>query len=530
YALEGKHAGVSCNRCHTPLRISGGERATIKVKHLNRTFLGVSPRCINCHQDQHKGRLGGNCLQCHNYNEWKSINIGKFDHSLTRYPLSGLHANVACQQCHTPEPDKQPRYAGIEFRSCTDCHADPHRGGFSQTCQSCHDTAGWKKIAAAGLSQSFDHAKTKFPLLGRHVAVECIQCHAGGDFKKHLAFQRCEDCHQPDPHGGQFAKLPGGRECSGCHSVDGFRPSTFGVKEHATATAYPLQGKHATVSCASCHIPKGKATVYKIRFQYCTDCHTDEHAAQFAAAPHFNRCDRCHNLQRFMPSTFSLRRHDQAPFALKGSHVAVPCDDCHKQSANFGPKPTAQYHWLALACTTCHADPHQGRFAGLMQQKKTNGKPSSCESCHSTGTWQELSRFDHSKTTFPLRGAHESARCADCHKAPRLGASIVNVDFTAAPVACEACHADIHGRQFARSGITTCASCHDNDRWKPSLFDHDKQTSFALQGAHRNVGCESCHKLTRNVGGRVVLFYKPTPRECVACHGAGTPKSSEAVN
>ena len=526
YKLEGKHSGLGCSRCHTPEHISAGERATIQVKDLSRTFLGVSPSCTNCHQDQHKGRLGTNCLQCHNYVQWKTINIGKFDHSLTRYPLTGLHGKVACQRCHTPGPDKQPRYTGIAFRSCTDCHTDPHRGGFSQTCQSCHNTAGWNK---SGMNRTFDHSKTKFSLLGKHADVECVQCHAGGDFKKPLVFQKCADCHRPDPHRGQFAKRAGGSECSNCHSVDGFKPSRFGLKEHAT-TAYPLQGKHATLACAQCHVPKGSATVYTMKFKLCTDCHADEHAGQFASAPHFSACEHCHNLQRFLPSTFGLRRHNEIQFGLTGSHVAVPCSDCHKQSAGFKPKPTAQYHLHGQTCQSCHADPHQGRFAGLMRKAAPNGKALECEACHSTKTWRDLSHFDHSKTAFPLSGAHKSRKCVDCHTPPNPRAGFIQVDFKLAPAKCEACHADIHGRQFAKAGATTCAGCHDTTRWKPALFDHDKRTSFGLEGAHRTVGCEGCHKLTRSVEGKAVLFYKPTPKQCAACHAPGVLKQSAAVN
>ena len=51
------------------------------------------------------------------------------------------------------------------------------------------------------------------------------------------------------------------------------------------------------------------------------------------------------------------------------------------------------------------------------------------------------------------------------------------------------------------------------------MFDHDKRTPFSLEGAHRNVPCDDCHKLTREVEEKKVVFYKPTPRECKACHG-----------
>jgi hypothetical protein len=532
YKLEGKHAGPSCSHCHSPEHISQKERLTIKVKDLSKTFLGVSPDCINCHQDRHKGRLGPDCLQCHNFSQWNEINIRKFDHTLARYPLTGLHLKVPCQQCHTLGPDKLPRYIEIPFRSCDDCHADPHRGGFSQTCESCHGTAGWKKTSASEMDRTLDHSRTKFPLLGKHAEVECVKCHAAGDFKKALAFQKCTDCHRQDPHGGQFARRAGGSECSNCHSADGFKPSTFGLHEHAT-TAYPLQGKHAALQCAQCHIPKGKATVYALNFRYCTDCHADEHAGQFATTPHLNRCEECHNLQRFLPSTFGLRRHDELPFRLSGSHVAVPCVDCHKKSTNFKPKPTAQYHWQNLACQGCHADPHEGRFNGYMQRLEPNGTALACEVCHSTETWGELSRYDHSKTAFPLIGAHKSTKCAGCHKPTNSKTGLIHVDFKAAPSKCETCHADVHGLQFVKAGVTACGGCHDTARWKPSLFDHDKRTTFALQGAHRSVRCESCHKLTRMVEGKAVLFYKPTPQACVACHRPavlGAPSREKSGN
>lgn len=527
YALEGRHAALSCEKCHNQQHIPGGERRDIKVKDLNRTFLGVSSACATCHQDPHKERLGSDCLQCHNFNEWKSVRVGKFDHSRTRYPLTGLHSQVACQECHTPGPDNKPRYTGIPFAHCSDCHADPHRGTFEQTCESCHSTSAWRKLSSAALGQSVDHSKTKFPLLGKHIEVDCVQCHAKGDFKRPVAFGKCIDCHEPDPHGGQFAKRPDGGECASCHTVDGFKPSTFGVKEHAS-TAYPLQGKHAQVECDQCHLPKGKDTVYKLKFAKCSNCHRDEHAGQFAGAPYANSCERCHNLQRLRPSTFSLQKHKDTLFPLSGAHMAVACDECHRPSPQFMPKKVAVYRWRALACTTCHSDPHRGQFDKLTRASSAGGF-AGCETCHSTQSWKEFSHFDHSKTSFPLLGAHQATSCSSCHKPKDATLSVASADFKVAPVKCEGCHADIHGRQFETNHVTTCSSCHNTAKWEPSLFDHDKRTSFPLEGAHRRASCEGCHKLMRSVEGKTVLFYKPTPRECAACHGSRALKKLSAL-
>ena len=524
YSLEGKHAGLTCNRCHTPERIAPAQRQFIKVRDLGQTFLGLSAACITCHQDAHNGRLGPNCSQCHNSTDWRNT-AGEFDHSKTRYPLTGLHAQVKCQQCHTPGPDNKPRYAGLPFSSCSDCHSDPHKGSFTpQTCQSCHNTGGWKRVSTSALHQSFDHSTTKYPLLGKHDQVDCVSCHRKGDFKQPLPFQKCMDCHQ-DEHQGQFARRVGGQECATCHTVEGFKPAKFGLKEHQS-TAYPLQGKHAALQCSQCHIPKEKETLYKIKFDRCLDCHKDEHQAQFGAAPYLNRCEQCHTLDGYKPSTFGLARHKLTGFVLTGAHLAVTCQECHTAQASAAQlKPAVLYHFRDMSCTTCHQDPHRGQFRESMQ-RVARGQPAGCEACHSTKTWKELSRFDHSQTGFLLAGAHRAVGCADCHKPPNLEVKLINVDFHAAPKQCQDCHSDVHGAQFAKTGgITPCAKCHSNARWKPSLFDHDQRTTFSLQGAHRDVPCGACHKLTRVINDKPVLLYKPTPRECSDCHGANVPAS-----
>jgi hypothetical protein len=105
---------------------------------------------------------------------------------------------------------------------------------------------------------------------------------------------------------------------------------------------------------------------------------------------------------------------------------------------------------------------------------------------------------------------------------------LVKADFTAAPSKCEACHDDVHGKQFEKDGVTSCVDCHNTMKWKPSLFDHDKSTKFPLQGLHQNVPCAGCHKDNRDVEGKKVLFYQHTPRECEDCHAPGTLPPNKA--
>jgi hypothetical protein len=178
------------------------------------------------------------------------------------------------------------------------------------------------------------------------------------------------------------------------------------------------------------------------------------------------------------------------------------------------------YHWRDSSCTLCHVDPHKGQFKERMARVRTNGAVAGCEACHSTKSWKDLQGFDHSATAYPLVGAHRAVECKACHKPPGLETRLTNVNFRVAPKKCEECHEDVHGFQFANAQrITPCADCHNSTRWKPSLFDHDKRTTFSLQGAHRNVRCAQCHQLTKQVAGKPVLFYKPTPKDCAACHG-----------
>jgi hypothetical protein len=517
FALSGKHAALSCEKCHKPEFIPAAGRLGIQIKDLSRTYLGLSRECLGCHQDEHRGQLGKDCARCHGLDRWKPASL--FSHAKTRYPLTGAHEKTLCAKCHVPIVDTKPyaKYKGLAFAKCTACHTDPHKGSFAASCESCHNTASWKRIAQL---EGFDHSKTKFPLLGKHQSVACSDCHTRGDFKTPIAFAKCADCHK-DAHSGQFRARADGGECSACHTVDGFKPSTFTIKEHAT-TKYPLEGRHASVRCDQCHVPKGakgRDTLFKITQTQCKDCHDDVHKGQFAAEPHLNRCESCHDLQGFKPPRFALARHKETRFPLTGAHPAVPCSDCHKPVPKGSPTPV-KYRFEDRSCTSCHADPHKGQFLVRMQRKLSNGTTAGCEACHTSARWNELNRFDHSQTEFPLLGAHRGVACGDCHRPPALETSLKNVDFRVASKQCSGCHADPHAGQFAaRKDGADCSGCHGPARWKPSEFDHDKRTPFSLEGAHRRVSCDGCHKLFREVTGKRILLYKPTPRDCKSCHG-----------
>lgn len=511
YALDGGHVKLKCDRCHTPARIPADARKTILMKDLKRTYLGLSTACVSCHQDEHKGQVGDKCERCHVTAKWKDVT--RFDHSTAKYRLAGAHVKTDCVKCHatlpTPAPSGRPmvRYTGMPFAQCVDCHRDVHRGSFAAGCNTCHNDVSWKSVR--GTVSSFDHSKTKFPLLGKHGPLACEKCHKTIDYKAPVAHDRCLDCHK-DTHQGQFAADPAGADCARCHTADAWKTSTYTVASHAKST-YPLVAKHAAVECAKCHIPAGAATRWKVRHEACVDCHRDVHAGQFTEAGKLAPCERCHDESRFTPARYSLARHQQSRFPLKGAHAAVACFDCHQKK-----DAAIQYRFNDLSCAGCHQNPHLGSVTTIAAAKETGR----CETCHNDFGWRETSSFNHSSTKFPLTGAHRGTACEPCHRATALATGTHKVVFTGAPLGCAGCHEDVHIGQF---GTGSCDSCHDTLKWKAAKFDHQK-TSFPLTGSHREVPCRDCHQTRKEINGRSVLFYKPAPKECASCHG---PKSNQ---
>ena len=82
-------------------------------------------------------------------------------------PLSTDRANIGTFSARAVTPPGRTAsrdIRGFSFRSCSDCHRDPHKGEFKQGCDSCHTTFTWKK---SSFTTTFDHSKTNFPLLGK---------------------------------------------------------------------------------------------------------------------------------------------------------------------------------------------------------------------------------------------------------------------------------------------------------------------------------------------------------------------------
>jgi hypothetical protein len=499
FPLQGRHAALACEACHQANRIRDRAGLARGGVNLKRTFLGLDRACTSCHADPHQKQFAPRaCTDCHDEQQWKPA---RFDHDRSGFPLTGAHERVACGECHRPAPGGGVRFKGTAHQSCASCHADPHAGRMGARCDSCHSTADWARIEAG----RFDHSRTRFPLTGRHEKVACAGCHAraGGDMRfAGTPFQTCASCHK-DPHAGRL-----GAACATCHSTAGWERVQASAFDH-DRTRFPLRGRHAGVACDSCHRPgRPRAMAHAA----CTDCHADRHAGQLADRADRGRCEACHDVAGWTPARFTSEDHARTRLPLTGAHLAVPCDACHREVATEtlrgvrpppgSPARTERFHFGLSGCSECHDDPHRGRTARL----------GACDGCHGTAAWSAVT-FDHAKTAFPLAGAHASTPCRACHPGPE-GALV----FAGRPVTCNGCHQDRHDGHFAKSGRTDCARCHDPAAWRPARFDHDRETSFPLQGAHRSVPCAGCH--LRMTDGRATIRYSGIGKACSDCHGA----------
>jgi hypothetical protein len=444
WPLEGSHARQRCADCHTAaFRVSPAARLSQQVPPYV-GWVGLETRCTSCHEDVHRGALDKNCLKCHDVEHWKPT--PRFDHAKTDYPLTGAHATVKCADCHA-SPRLQlasdthgnpiPRYRPLEHGACSACHADPHRGKLGPSCDRCHTTASFQTINRT----SFDHDRTRYPLRGRHAQVSCEKCHdfSGGKVARNPPFATCTACHTPDPHAGTATLAGRTVDCASCHTVDGWRPSSYTVAQHRL-TRYPLEGRHQQAQCSGCHVKTpGVAALVAMRpATDCVSCHVDPHDKKYA------RCTECHDVRGFRPATIDLAGHGRFHFQLTGAHRAVPCVACHTEMRHAPPTTTlvaARWSGPPLlftapkgGCTGCHTNPHGTQFAARADR-------GSCESCHDVAAFRPASAFDHNRdAAFSLKGAHTGVPCERCHRSARGSDGKFIVIYRPVSTACEACH------------------------------------------------------------------------------------------
>ncbi len=509
YSLNGKHGELACRDCHKAEFIGDVKALTDKGKDPSHSFLGLTPSCIACHEDIHRGQLSESCGDCHQETGWRPVS--GFDHGKARFILEGKHVDVDCKQCHAGESGSDDVAAMIfkplAFDRCLDCHQDEHEGQLAQDCTTCHSVEGWKPVSG------FSHNKARFSLTGKHEDTACESCHPQMRSKSSgrlltrftgMAFGECSDCHK-DVH---LNKL--GSNCKSCHSTASWKNYRKDRFDH-DKTDYPLTGSHLEVSCKACH---GSVRKTIARYSYCDDCHKNVHLNQINHGNYEAGCESCHSTAGFAPAMYSAVEHDKTAFPLQGSHLAVPCIACHEPVG--GDAAVRQFHFPNLSCLTCHADPHEGRADEAI---KTFGAGQGCEACHGSDRWDVLA-FPHDKTRFSLEGGHQKASCKQCHS-PEGHGDAASLRFEQTSSTCGDCHKDPHFGQFKQQGLRpaeVCESCHVVTSWRPERFEHNTMSRFSLKGGHESVKCSSCH-FEEALEADYFVRYKPLDVQCIACHG-----------
>lgn len=211
FPLDGAHLLTDCRDCHQAA--SQGRLA----------YVGRSGRCVDCHQasyaaatnpDHQAVGFSTDCTSCHSTRRWAGA---RFDHRAAGFPLTGAHAALTCDQCHT-----NFSFGGTPVE-CVSCHrpdydatTDPNHAAVSipTDCAGCHSTVTWD-------GARFDHDGRWFPIYsGEHRGKwsSCSECHVvATDYAQFT----CASCHRQtemdDHHKDISGYGPAPQDCVRCH-------------------------------------------------------------------------------------------------------------------------------------------------------------------------------------------------------------------------------------------------------------------------------------------------------------------------
>lgn len=456
FDITGKHKKNKCFDCHVAAKGQNKNKPKKRIYHWAQLD---KKTCETCHKSPHKKEfskklLQKKCTACHTTEGWdrtvgKAGKNGAIDHNTTRFPLTGKHKKVKCNDCHIVNGKRKFKFPLAEKKFCNNCHKNVHKKQFSskfsqKSCAECHTTNNFKKFKV------FNHNKTKFKLTGKHKDFKnkCGSCHIKTNkmmpttppkpARKFIFASKskgyCQDCHK-NVHTKQFHKKFSKKSCADCHTTKTFKKRpTF---DH-DMTRFPLKGKHKDNKCTECHKktkrtiptkppkPMRKYIFPKLESKNCNNCHKDPHRGAFGS-----KCYQCHNENSWKSSKNFHRNFD-----MSGVHYTLTCEECHTKDRKL--------EGLSSQCILCHQkdDIHARTLP-------------ECSDCHRQSFW-EINAFQHSTSLFPLLGAHRTLECSACHQQGTY-AGLTND--------CQGCHAaratTVTSPDHSSDAFTECKSCHN---------------------------------------------------------------------
>ena len=230
YPLAGKHEQIKCTGCHK----------AVDIKEIPR-------ECKDCHSEPplHQGLFQQMCDSCHTPNSWSSTiyNNQSFSHfetagfSLELHKVDFNNTVITCSTCHSVD------FQTLDIQTCINCHEEPdqtfmveHQEQFGSDCVVCHN--GVDRLS------NFDHSDF-FLLEGKHLSIECSDCHIGKTFRGTPV--ECWQCHvEPEIHSGVF-----GFKCFYCHSSETWSPAS--IRQHNFPLNHGLEDQSLQLECTTCH-------------------------------------------------------------------------------------------------------------------------------------------------------------------------------------------------------------------------------------------------------------------------------------
>ena len=501
YQLDGAHAKLACETCHTRPAPAGKPSAE------------VGNTCLSCHRrdDKHDGAFGSVCEQCHSTDNWKRIRnrVG-----MSPGRSDGVGERARCFQ--PPEPRHRTRVASMNGLSSMQAAYRRARAALALLLWLFLSLGTQGALAQGAGQKNFDHLKTGFALTGKHLQTSCESCHQNGIFKG--TPRECALCHvsgmrsargnvvMPQQH------LPTRLTCSSCHNTETFIGAKF---NHAGV---------APGSCQSCHSSGLSTSKPASHIQTTASCDTCHRTNAWSPAANFDHtgvvpgtCTSCHGAGR---ATAKAAQH-------MPTNANQSCDDCHKSFSTW--RPTAWSHTQMLVngqCASCHSGgypPADGRPANHVPYASIASMASAnCDACHkgSFSSWAN----GRVHANFSVTG-----NCASCHSGAFLNA-VGKPNNT------------IH------TGATTCESCHNASGWAGAKVDHgtftaatncanchNGTTAATKPAAHIPTGstsCFACHNVSPALWTPTKWNHTQVPvtAACASCHTGGYPPADGKPN
>ena len=256
FPLLGAHSKLYCTNCHVE------EKGKL-------LFNRVGKLCSSCHFDFHSGELGTRCQMCHSFRTWRLRDVVR-KHRKTRFPLTGAHATINCNDCHMKNGRFQVFGLPLE---CVACHEkiyleaknpDHIALNFGKDCKECHSirAVSWRGEVA------FHEKLTSFPLEGVHAKIGCDACHKGQFTKLPTD---CYSCHkdQYEATSNPNHKSVGfPTTCQDCHTANGWRPASNFDHDARFFKIYSGKHKGKWGSCNDCHVDPNNYKNFS-----CLNCH-----------------------------------------------------------------------------------------------------------------------------------------------------------------------------------------------------------------------------------------------------------------